>query len=108
VDDFDRTFWKEVRAEAEGDTKVTFVSEKGFHHAWRSDLKKLDGPSLMTIYESSKAFLDMDPNQRFLDYPAPKGYDPLALQREVKRAMGIVSSILEEKWEKEKPGSQAG
>jgi len=107
VDDFDRTFWKELRAEAEGDTKVTFVSEKGFHHAWRSDLKKLDGPSLMTIYESSKAFLDMDPNQRFLDYSAPKGYDPLALQREVKRAMGIVSSILEEKWEREKPGSQS-
>jgi len=46
-------------------------------------------------------------NQRFLDYSAPKGYDPLALQREVKRAMGIVSSILEEKWEKEKPGSQS-
>jgi len=100
-DSFDRTFWKEVKAEAEGNTKVTFVSEKGFHHAWKSDLRNFDGPSLMSIYESSKAFLDMDPNQRFLDYPAPKGYDPLALQREVKRALGIISSLLEERWEKE-------
>ncbi len=97
-DDFDVTFWKEVKQEAEGNTKVTFVSEKGFHHAWKSDLQKLDGPSLMAIYESSKGFLDMDPNQRFLDYPAPKGYDPLALQREVKRSVGIINSILEEKW----------
>lgn len=95
--DFDVTFWKEVKEEAEGNTKVTFVSEKGFHHAWRSDLQKLDGPSLMSIYESSKEFLDMDPNQRFLDYPAPKGYDPLALQREVKRSVGIINSILEER-----------
>jgi len=103
---FDEGFWKGVKAEAEGDTKVTFVSERGFHHAWKSELRKLDGASLLAIFESSRAFLDMDPNQRFLEYPAPKGYDPLALQREVKRALGIVSSIIEEKWEAEKGGTQ--
>ncbi len=102
LDSFDKAFWKGVKAEAEGDSKVTFVSEKGFHHAWKSDLKKLDGPSLLAIFESSRAFLDMDPNQRFLEYPAPKGYDPLALPREVKRALGVISSIMEEKWETEK------
>ena len=100
-DDFDVTFWKEVKEEAEGNTKVTFVSEKGFHHSWKSDLQKLDGPSLMAIYESSKEFLDTDPNQRFLDYAAPKGYDPLALQREVRRTVGIINSILEERWNSE-------
>ncbi len=102
-DDFDVTFWTEVKEEAEGNTKVTFVSEKGFHHAWKSDLLKLDGPSLMSIYESTKEFLDMDPNQRFLDYSPPKGYDPLALQREVRRTIGIINSILDEKWKSEGP-----
>ncbi len=101
ADDSDWGFWKGVRAEAEGDTKVTFVSEKGFHHAWKSDLKKLDGPSLMAIFESTRNFVEMDPNRRFLDYPSPKGYDPLALEREAKRALGIVSTIMEEKWRKE-------
>jgi hypothetical protein len=101
-DKFDADFWRDVRQEAEGNVKVTFVTEKGFHHAWRSDLKKLDGRSLLAIYEDSKQFLDLDQNQRFLEYPAPKGYDPLAMQREVKRALGIISQILEEKWEAEK------
>ena len=106
ADESDWGFWKGVRAEAEGDTKVTFVSEKGFHHAWRSDLGKLDGPSLMAIFESTKAFVEMDPNRRFLDYPAPKGYDPLALEREAKRALGIISTVIEEKWKKEEEEKQ--
>ena len=45
--DFDRVFWEDVKKEAEGDVKLTFLSEKGFHHAWKSELKKLDGPALM-------------------------------------------------------------
>ena len=98
ADDFDRAFWEGVKKEAEGDVKVTFVSEKGFHHAWRSELLQLDGRALMSILEASKDFLSSDPNQRFLDFPAPKGYDPLALDREVRKAVGVVTEILEEKW----------
>ncbi len=100
--EFDRTFWEDVKKEAEGDVKVTFVSEKGFHHAWKSELRKLDGSALMSIFEASKDFLGTDQNQKFLDYPAPKGYDPLVLDREVRKAVGIVSELLDEKWKQEK------
>ena len=96
--DFDRAFWEDVKKEAEGDVKLTFLSEKGFHHAWKSELKKLDGPALMSIYESSKDFLSADPNQRFLDYPPPKGYDPLAMDRELRKAVEIIGVLLAEKW----------
>ncbi len=103
--DFDRTFWADVKKEAEGDVKVTFVSEKGFHHAWKSELERLNGEALMSIFEASKDFLGADPNLRFLDFPPPKGYDPLALEREVRRAVAIVSSLLEQKW---KDGETSG
>jgi hypothetical protein len=99
--DFDRTFWEDIKQEAEGNVKVTFLSDKGFHHAWRTDLQKMDGPSLLAIFEASRAFLDSDPSQRFLEYSAPKGYDPLALQRDVKRSLGIISELLEEKWKED-------
>ena len=82
--EFDRTFWEDVKKEAEGDVKLTFLSDKGFHHAWKSELVRLDGPALMSIYEASKDFVNADPNQKFLDFPPPKGYDPLALEREVR------------------------
>ena len=36
--DTDLAFWRNVKEEAEGNVKVTFVTDKGFHHAWRSDL----------------------------------------------------------------------
>ena len=98
ADAFDRTFWEDVKREAEGDVKLTFVSEKGFHHAWKSELAKLDGRGLMSIFESSKDFLNADPNQRFLDYPPPKGYDPLALDREIRKAIQVVGRLLEEKF----------
>jgi hypothetical protein len=97
--EFDRTFWDDVRKEAEGDVKVTFVSDRGLHHAWKSELNQLSGEALMSIFESSKDFLVADPNQRFLDHPAPKGYDPLALDREVTKAVTVVSELLQEKWE---------
>lgn len=95
-------FWKSVREEAEGNVKVTFVSEKGFHHSWRSDLKKLDGATLLSLYESCKDFLSLDPNARFLEYRTPKNYDPLAMQREISKAVVVIGSLLEEKWEEEK------
>jgi hypothetical protein len=94
-------FWKSVREEAEGNVKVTFVSGKGFHHAWRSDLKKFDGPTLLGIYESCKDFMNLDPNARFLQYDAPKNYDPLAMQREIAKAVVVVGNLLEEKWKED-------
>ena len=100
--DFDRAFWEDVRKEAEGDVKLTFVSEKGFHHAWKSELEALDGRALMSIYESSKDFMGADANQKFLDYPPPKGYDPLAMDREVKKAVTIIGELLADKWKSEK------
>ena len=100
--DFDRVFWEDVKKEAEGDVKLTFLSDKGFHHAWKSDLKRLDGPGLMSIYESSRDFLNADPNQKFLEYPPPKGYDPLAMDREIRKAVGVIEELLEEKWASEK------
>jgi len=101
--DTDLAFWRNVKEEAEGNVKVTFVTDKGFHHSWRSDLEKLDGPSLLTIFESCKHFLNLDPNSRFLEYSPPKNYDPLAMQREISKAVTVISSILENKWKREKP-----
>lgn len=101
--DLDRTFWEDVKKEAEGDVKLTFLSDKGFHHAWKSELQRLDGPALMSIFEASKDFLGADPNQKFLDYPPPKGYDPLAMDRELRKAVGIIGEILAEKWKAENP-----
>ncbi|HZW85666.1 MAG TPA: hypothetical protein VFE91_07195, partial [Nitrososphaerales archaeon] len=106
VGDFDRQFWEDVKKEAEGDMKLTFVSEKGFHHAWKSELERLDGRSLMSIFEHSKDFLGADPNRKFLDFPPPKGYDPLAMDREVSKAIGVVSELLAEKWNKERKSEQ--
>jgi len=91
----DLVFWRSVKEEAEGNVKVTFVTDKGFHHAWRSDLEKLDGPSLLAIFESCKRFLNLDPNSRFLEYAPPKNYDPLAMQREITKAVTVINSILE-------------
>ena len=99
----DLVFWRSVKEEAEGNVKVTFVTDQGFHHSWRSDLEKLDGPSLLAIFESCKRFLNLDPNARFLEYAPPKNYDPLAMQREISKAVTVLNSILEKKW---KQGSE--
>ena len=105
---FDLHFWEDVKKEAEGDVKLTFVSDRGFHHSWKSEVSKLDPGALMNIYESSRDFLAADPNQRFLDYPAPKGYDPLAAEREVKKSVEVVRSLLDELWKKDKSASRQG
>jgi len=102
ADPFDRQFWEDVKKEAEGDVKLTFVSDRGFHHSWRSEVSRLDTRALMNIYESSKDFLNADPNQRFLDFPPPTGFDPLATEREVRKAVEVVRSLLEGRWAKEK------
>lgn len=104
--EFDRVFWEDVKREAEGDVKLTFLSERGFHHAWRSELRRLDGQALMSIYESSRDFLSADPNQKFLDYPPPKGFDPLAMDREMRKAVGVIGELLSEKWNEEKGSGQ--
>ena len=104
--EFDRVFWENVKKEAEGDEKLTFVSDKGFHHSWKSELQRLDGRALMSIYEASRDFLNTDPNQRFIDFPAPKGYDPLAMNREVKKAVDVIGKLLQEKWEEDRAKSE--
>jgi hypothetical protein len=106
VEDMGLDFWQSIREEAEGNVKVNFVSGKGFHHAWRSDLAKFDGSTLLSIFESCKDFLNLDPNARFLQYDAPKNYDPLAMQREVSKAVVVIGALLEEKWKKEKKGKK--
>ena len=113
VEDMGREFWQSIKEEAEGNIKVTFVSGKGFHHSWRSDLRKFDGPTLLSLYESCKDFLNLDPNARFLQYDAPKNYDPLAMQREISKAVIVIGALLEEKWKaagrrKRKRGGAAG
>ena len=32
-------YWESVFREAAGDVKVTFLSQDGFHHGWKSDLE---------------------------------------------------------------------
>jgi hypothetical protein len=106
--DIDRAFWEDVKREAEGDVKLTFASDKGFHHAWKSELERLDGRALMTIYETSKDFLSSDPNQKFLDFPPPKGYDPLAMDRELRKAVVVIGELLAEKWKETEPSGRKG
>jgi hypothetical protein len=106
--EIDRTFWESVKKEAEGDVKLTVMSDKGFHHAWKSELARLDGPALMTIYEHTKDFLGADPNQKFLDFPPPKGYDPLAMDRELRKAVAVVGELLAEKWKSENASGRNG
>lgn len=112
TEDMGLEFWRSVREEAEGNVKVTFVSGKGFHHSWRSDLAKLDGPTLLSIYESCKDFLNLDPNARFLRYEPPKNYDPLAMQREISRATVVIEALIKERWKgveaERSPGQKSG
>lgn len=104
----DRGFWEDTNLEVQGDPKVTFAGQDGFYHCRQSDLEKMDPPTLMKIYESSKLFLDLDGTKRFLDFKPPVGYDPLALAREVKKAVGIIEQILQKGWGRQKAGTDQG
>ena len=59
----------------------------------------MESPALMAIFETSKQFLDFDMYRKYLDTKPPVGYDPMALQRQVKRAVDIIREILEKRWE---------
>ncbi|HEY5620868.1 MAG TPA: hypothetical protein VIK88_04370 [Candidatus Bathyarchaeia archaeon] len=97
----DKALWEDVYNDSIGNEKVTFVRDDGFYHCLRSDLDKMDSQALMAIFETSKKFLDFDMYKRYLGTKPPVGYDPMALQRQVKRAMGIIEEILKQRWEKE-------
>jgi hypothetical protein len=97
----DKALWEDVYNDSIGNEKVTFVRDDGFYHCLQSDLDKMDSQALMAIFETSKKFLDFDMYKRYLGTKPPVGYDPMALQRQVKRAMGIIEEILKQRWEKE-------
>lgn len=97
----DKALWEDVYNDSIGNEKVTFVRDDGFYHCLRSDLDKMDSQALMAIFETSKKFLDFDMYKRYLGTKPPVGYDPMALQRQVKRAMDTIEEILKQRWEKE-------
>lgn len=97
----DKALWEDVFNDSIGNEKVTFVRNDGFYHCLRSDLDKMDSQALMAIFETSRKFLDFDMYKRYLGTKPPVGYDPMALQRQVKRAMDIIEEILKQRWEKE-------
>lgn len=103
-DEVDRNLWEDVYNDSISNEKVTFVRDDGFYHCRRSDLEKMDGPALMAIFESSRKFLDFDMYKPYLGTKPPAGYDPMALQRQVKRAVELVESILKERWVREEKG----
>jgi hypothetical protein len=98
----DRSLWEDVYNDSVGNEKITFAREKGFYHCRRSDLEAMDSPALMNIFETSKKFLDFDMYRRYLDSKPPVGYDPMAMQRQIKRAVDLIQDILKQRWEKER------
>ncbi len=97
----DRSLWEDVYNDSLGNEKITFVRDDGFYHCRRTDLEKMNSPALMAIFESSKKFLDFDMYKPYLDSKPPVGYDPMALQRQVKRAVDLIEEILRNRWETE-------
>lgn len=98
----DKALWEDVFNDSIGNEKVTFAREDGFYHCRRSDLENMDSQALMAAFETSRKFLDFDMYKRYLGTKPPVGYDPMALQREVKRAMELIEEILKQRWEKER------
>ena len=94
----DKNLWEDIYHDSHGDEKVTFVRDNGFYHCRKSDLEGMDGTALMAIFETSKKFLDFDMYKPYLNTKAPVGYDPMALQRQVKRAVDLIQAILQKKW----------
>ncbi len=97
----DKNLWEDIYHDSQGDEKVTFVRDNGFYHCRKSDLERMDGTALMAIFETSKKFLDFDMYKPYLNSKPPVGYDPMALQRQVKRAVELVQEILQKRWVQE-------
>jgi len=97
----DRNLWEDVYNDSVGNEKITFARENGFYHCRRSDLESMDSAALMNIFETSKKFLDFDMYRRYLDTKPPVGYDPMAMQRQIKRAVELIQEILRQRYEKE-------
>jgi hypothetical protein len=97
----DRNLWEDVYNDSFGNEKITFARENGFYHCRRLDLETMDSDALMNIFETSKKFLDFDMYRRYLDSKPPVGYDPMAMQRQIKRAVELIQEILQQRWKKE-------
>jgi len=97
----DRNLWEDVYNDSVGNEKITFARENGFYHCRRSDLESMDSAALMNIFETSKKFLDFDMYRPYLDTKPPVGYDPMAMQRQIKRAVELIQEILRQRYEKE-------
>ncbi len=98
----DKALWEDVYNDSVGNEKVTFVRDDGFYHCRRTDLEQMDSQALMAIFEKSRQFLDFDMYKKYLGSKPPVGYDPMALQRQVKRAVELIEEILNKRWVKEK------
>jgi hypothetical protein len=103
----DRNLWEDVYNDSVGNEKITFVRDNGFYHCRRSDLHNMDSPALMAIFETSKKFLDFDMYRRYLDSKPPVGYDPMAMQRQIKRAVELIEQVLKQRWESESKGNDS-
>ena len=97
----DKNLWEDIRNDSKGNEKITFARDDGFYHCRRSDLEMMESSALMSIFESSKKFLDFDMYKRYLDTKPPVGYDPMAMQRQIKRAIELIQEILNQRWHKE-------
>jgi len=100
--DVDKNLWEDIHNDAFGNEKITFARDNGFYHCRRSDLELMESAALMSIFESSKKFLDFDMYKPYLDSKPPVGYDPMALQRQVKRAVELIEGILKTRWAEDK------
>jgi hypothetical protein len=99
--EIDRNLWEDVYNDSVGNEKITFVRDNGFYHCRRADLDTMESPALMAIFETSKKFLDFDMYRRYLDTKPPVGYDPMAMQRQIKRAVDLIEQVLKQRWESE-------
>jgi len=97
----DKNLWEDIHNDSFGNEKITFARDDGFYHCRRSDLELMESPALMSIFESSKKFLDFDMYKPYLNTKPPVGYDPMALQRQVKRAIELIQEILNQRFKKE-------
>lgn len=103
----DKNLWEDIHNDSYGNEKITFARENGFYHCRKSDLELMESSALMSIFESSKKFLDFDVYKPFLDSKVPVGYDPMALQRQIKRAIELIQEILNKRWVNEPKDSKA-